>query len=318
MVPLPHGPEAAGRTLFILGDTERFLFGIGRGMGDYVLKIYSALERLVERISAQNECPLPDAYIDAFGEDHEDQVQTAKTASQPHQIPGVLLEPRAERYEPEYVTPSPISPQFGVSAVRKKARHKKQSPRQIKRSLRKAECDAKKAEKASRKSAAADHRLEQALHNQKSFFGPTTKQWRVMVTPDLVRVSSAQRRFAMSASHSKAAMLAAADELDAATRDAMTWLAAHPCPDSNLADQVAGFINTCAVIAITSRSCVASPLVDTHSVMSRMGALLSVVDRQVQKLVVWERGAASAQPWQRSRVVALAAHGGGTPAACDS
>jgi hypothetical protein len=180
--------------------------------------------------------------------------------------------------------PLPLWSQFSANAGRKKARHKKQSPRQTKHALRRAECDAKKAEKSSRKAAAADHRLELSLHDHKSFLGLTTKQWRLMVTPDLVRVSSAQRRFAKSASHSKAAMLAAADELDAATRDAMTWLTAHPCPDSNLADQVAGFINTCAEIAVTSRWFVASPLADTHSVRSRLGALLSVVDRQVQKL----------------------------------
>jgi hypothetical protein len=207
-------------------------------MGNHVLKTYPALESLVERIGAQDDCP-------------------------PLRLPSL----------------------FSANAGRKKARHKKQSPRQTKRALRKAVCDARKAERSSRKAAAADHRLELSLHDRKCFFGPTTKQWRLMVTPDLIRVSSAQRRFAKSASHSNAAMLAAADELDAATRDAMTWLTAHPCPDSNLGDQVAGFVDTCAEVAITSRWFVASPLADTHSVMSRLGALLSVVDRQVQKLV---------------------------------
>jgi hypothetical protein len=256
-------------------------------MGDYVLEIYPALERLIERASAPDEYPLPDEFVDAFCEDNEDPVHIAENACKQSQLPVGLLESRVERCEPYHSTPSALSSQVSVNAGRKKARHKKQSPRQTNRSLRKVEHETRKAERSSKKAAAADRRLELSLHDQKSFFGPTTKQWRLMVAPDLDRVSSAQRRFAISLSHGKAVMLSAANELDAATRDAMTWLTAHPCPDSNLGDQVAGLVNTCAEVADTSRCSVATPFADTHAVMTRLGALLGVIDRQVQKLDAW-------------------------------
>jgi hypothetical protein len=209
-------------------------------------------------------------HIDVFDDNNEDPVHVAEPGCEQYVVPVTLSDPMVERYEPYHSAPSAPSSQSSRNAGRKKARHKKQSPRQRKRSLREAE-----------------HRLELLFLDHMSFIGLTTKQWRLMAGPDLLRVSAAERRFAMSVSHSKAAMLAAADELEAATRDATTWLTTHPCPDLSLGDQVARFVNTCAEVAVTSRSSVASPLADKFSVMSRLGALLSVIDHQVQTLDAW-------------------------------
>jgi hypothetical protein len=211
-------------------------------MGDYVLKNYPALERLVERASAQRKSPSFEESQWAVGDDgvHDEEVLGAFDS-----------------------TPSALSSQFSVNAVRKKPRHKKQSRRQTKCSLRKAE-HASRTDKSSKKATAANRRLEWSFHDHKSFFGPTIKLWRLMVTPGLSRVSSAQRRFAVSLGHSKAALLAAADELDAAARDATTWLTTHTCPDSNVGDEVAGFVKHVRRGRRTSRWSVASPLADTH------------------------------------------------------
>jgi hypothetical protein len=213
-----------------------------------------------------------DAYefIDVFDDNTEVPVHAAEPAYEQYVVPATLLEPTVEPNEPCHLAPSALSSQFSGNAGRKKARHKKQSPKQRKRSLKEAE-----------------HRLELLFLDQMSFIGLTTKQWRLMASPDLFRVSAAERRFAVSLGHSKAAMLAAADELDAATRDATTWLTTHPCPDLNLGDQVALFVNTCAEVAVTSRSSVASPPADQLSVMSRLGGLLSVIDHQVRAMDSW-------------------------------
>ena len=48
----------------------------------------------------------------------------------------------------------------------------------------------------------------------------------------LQRVTAAERRLSASISVNKITMLAAADELDAATRDARMWMEANPCPDA--------------------------------------------------------------------------------------
>jgi hypothetical protein len=230
-------------------------------MGDYVLESNPALERLMARLRAQGEPPPAEESSSSNGyAQRSRRGRRSKVCAADH---------------PEDFRGDPTT-----------AGANDRSPGRRKRSLRKAEHDARKAEKSSKKAAAADH-LDLSFLDHMSFLGPNTKQWRLMATPDLRRVSSAERRFAISVSHSKAAMLAAADELDAATRDATTWLTTHPCPDSNLGDQVARFVNTCAEVAVTSRWSVANPLADTHSVMSRLGALLSVIDRQVQTLDAW-------------------------------
>ena len=51
---------------------------------------------------------------------------------------------------------------------------------------------------------------------------------------ELERVTAAERRFSQSITlNNEVTMLAAADELQAATRDATVWRLANPCPDSN-------------------------------------------------------------------------------------
>src|SRR6516164_8612960 len=144
-------------------------------MGESVVKSYPALERLIERVSAQgdvddevvqheeelevyeeNEADA-DEIIDVFDEEDDDPVQIAGHACKPH--PVALLEPTVEHYERDSSTPSALSAQFSLNAGRKRARHKRQSSRHTKRSSRIAEHDARKAEKPSKKSVAAHRRL---------------------------------------------------------------------------------------------------------------------------------------------------------------
>jgi hypothetical protein len=89
-----------------------------------------------------------------FGEDNaDDPVLVSESPNEPADVPTALLEPPLEHDEPYHSAPSDMSSQLSVNAGRKRARHKKPSPRQMKRSLRKAEQDARKAEKSSRKAA---------------------------------------------------------------------------------------------------------------------------------------------------------------------
>ena len=62
----------------------------------------------------------------------------------------------------------------------------------------------------------------------------TAEHWLIKATPVLQRVTGAESRFSVSMRLSEVAMLAAADELEAATREATRWMAAHACPDLEL------------------------------------------------------------------------------------
>ena len=76
-----------------------------------------------------------------------------------------------------------------------------------------------------------------------------TLQWRFeAMTPHCV--TTAERRFSASTSVNKITMLAAADELQAATTHATVWLTGNPCPDVKLREYVAWMLNTCAEVAL--------------------------------------------------------------------
>ena len=63
-------------------------------------------------------------------------------------------------------------------------------------------------------------------------------------------VSAAERRLSASISVNKITVLAAADELQAASTDATVWLTSNPCPDAKLRAHVAWMLNTCAEVAL--------------------------------------------------------------------
>lgn len=105
----------------------------------------------------------------------------------------------------------------------------------------------------------------------------------------LHRVAAAERRFSASISVNKITVLAAADELRAATIDATVWLTAHPCPDANLRAYVAWMVNTCADIAVTAQQSVTDPASNTKAVMDRLRYLLTVFDFDSEMQSVWRR-----------------------------
>jgi len=102
--------------------------------------------------------------------------------------------------------------------------------------------------------------------------------WRIRANAVLGRVMAAERRFSVSISLNKITMLAAADELDAATRDARVWLRANPCPDVELGIHVAGMLNTCTEVALVAQRAVTGPFVGSEGVMARLRDLLTVIN----------------------------------------
>jgi hypothetical protein len=107
---------------------------------------------------------------------------------------------------------------------------------------------------------------------------PDTLQWRCEAITVLNRVTAAEGRFCRSTSVNKITMLAAADELQAATTHATGWLTANPCPDVDLRERVAWMLKTCAEVAFTAQRAVTDPAANTKAVMDRLRYLLTIFD----------------------------------------
>ncbi len=116
---------------------------------------------------------------------------------------------------------------------------------------------------------------------------PTAGEWRIKAMTVLDRVGSAETRLSASLSLNEISMLAAADELEAATRDAGIWVRANPCPDGKLGAHVAWMLTTCTDVALTAQRAVSDPAVDTTAAMGRLGSLLAVIDCHSQTLDTW-------------------------------
>jgi len=117
---------------------------------------------------------------------------------------------------------------------------------------------------------------------------PTAQQWRLSVMAELERVTIAERRFSASITLNNAvAMLAAADELQAAAKEATVWRMANPCPDSKLGTHVVWMLTTCMEVAITAQRALSDSRVDTEAAMGRLGLLLAVIDFHSQTLDAW-------------------------------
>ena len=114
-----------------------------------------------------------------------------------------------------------------------------------------------------------------------------TSLWRISAMVVLQRVTAAERRFSASISVNKITMLAAADELDAATRDATAWLKAHPCPNANLGAHVVGMLDTCTEVALVAQRAVSGPFAGGQGVMARLRDLLAIIDFHSAILAAW-------------------------------
>ena len=82
-------------------------------------------------------------------------------------------------------------------------------------------------------------------------------------------------------------MLAAADELEAATREAKWWLAGNVCPDFQLGRHVVLLLNICTEVALTAQRTITDPTADTRAVIGRLGDLLTIIDFHSETLDAW-------------------------------
>jgi hypothetical protein len=116
---------------------------------------------------------------------------------------------------------------------------------------------------------------------------PVALQWRLKVMGTLHRVTAAERRFAAAMQTNDVSMLAAADELEAATRDAESWLVANPCPDLKLGTHVSWMLNTCVEVALTAQRAASDRGARTAAVMERLRDLIVTIDYHAQTLDAW-------------------------------
>jgi hypothetical protein len=112
-------------------------------------------------------------------------------------------------------------------------------------------------------------------------------EWRATAMVVLQRVTSAEQRFSGALHVNEITTLAAADELEAATREARVWVKANPCPDVKLGTHVTWMLNTCAEVAVSTQHAITDPLTESGEVMSRIGTLLAVIDFHTQTLEAW-------------------------------
>ncbi len=115
----------------------------------------------------------------------------------------------------------------------------------------------------------------------------TTQQWLLAAASDLRRVTSAESRFSAAMSVNHVTMLAAADELEAATREASAWMAGNPCPDPELGGRVELMLSTCAEVAATAERALCNPTADIEAVFGRLGDLLAIIDFHTETLDAW-------------------------------
>ncbi len=82
-------------------------------------------------------------------------------------------------------------------------------------------------------------------------------------------------------------MLAAADELEVATREATLWVGTNPCPDLELGGRVILMLHTCTEVALTAQRTITDPGADIEGVIGRLGDLLAIIDFHSQTLDAW-------------------------------
>jgi len=115
----------------------------------------------------------------------------------------------------------------------------------------------------------------------------TAELWLIKAVPVLGRVTGAVGRFSASMRVNEVTMLAAADELEAATREATWWMVANACPGLDLGGRVTLMLNTCTELALTAQRAIAGPYADLQAAVGRLGDLLAIIDFHSQTLDVW-------------------------------
>jgi len=108
--------------------------------------------------------------------------------------------------------------------------------------------------------------------------------WRIKATAVLQRVAEAESRFSASMRVNEVTMLAAADELQAATWAAKLWTTVNACPDEELDGHIALMLNTCAEIALTAQRAIFDPSANKEAIVGRLEDLVAVIDCQPQTL----------------------------------
>ncbi len=116
---------------------------------------------------------------------------------------------------------------------------------------------------------------------------PTAQHWLIRATKALRRVTNAESRFSASLSVNEVTMLAAADELEAATREAAVWVGANPCPDPEVGGRVTLMLHTCTEVAVTAQRTITGPDADVEAVIGRLGDLLAIIDFHSQTQDAW-------------------------------
>jgi hypothetical protein len=116
---------------------------------------------------------------------------------------------------------------------------------------------------------------------------PITQHWLVRAAEALRRVANAKTRFSASMSVNRVTMLAAADELETATREAAAWVVGHPCPDAELGGCVTLMLNACAAVAFTAQRALTHPSGNIEAALGRLGDLLATFDFHSQTLGAW-------------------------------
>ncbi len=111
-----------------------------------------------------------------------------------------------------------------------------------------------------------------------------TQQWLVKAAAALRRVATAKVRFSAAMSVNRVTMLAAADELEMATKEAMAWVAGHPCPDEEVGGRVALILNICTAVAFTAQRALIHPSGNIHATFGRLGDLMAAIDFHSQTL----------------------------------
>ncbi len=117
--------------------------------------------------------------------------------------------------------------------------------------------------------------------------GHTAQHWLLRSAPVFGRVASARRRFSASLGVHEVPILAAADELEVATREARAWMEANLCPDRVLGSHAMRLLNTCAEVVRVAQRAITDSAIESQTVLGRLAGLLAVINIQAAELDDW-------------------------------
>jgi hypothetical protein len=128
-----------------------------------------------------------------------------------------------------------------------------------------------------------------ALHQStEQWRDQSTEQWRSRALLEMNRMRGACRRYSEAITlRDRSAKLTAANELEAATKDADAWLSAHPCSDAKLEAHFEGMLNTSALVALIAQRTVTDPPANIGIPMGRVGRLLAEIEIDGYVLEGW-------------------------------